>query len=165
MRKTKIERACQSCGATGLYVGMAERGGAAVVCHTCKGTGKETMVIDWEPFTGRKDIYGVSVVFKVNPGICVAPGVVPGGMAYEAWKRGEEFGPGMEMRKHTCPCWWYQTEDYNRRPEWDECNSTLGSTFSKCPHFADKAACWERFDKEDVFRAMHKKHGGINCGV
>ena len=31
---------CESCKGTGLYVGMAEREGSAVVCHTCKGTGK-----------------------------------------------------------------------------------------------------------------------------
>lgn len=36
----KIECECNACKGTGLYVGMAERDGAAVVCYTCKGTGK-----------------------------------------------------------------------------------------------------------------------------
>jgi len=31
---------CSACKGTGLYVGMAEREGAAVVCSRCKGTGK-----------------------------------------------------------------------------------------------------------------------------
>ena len=38
--KRTIVIECQACGGTGLYKGMAERDGAAVVCSCCNGTGK-----------------------------------------------------------------------------------------------------------------------------
>lgn len=149
MEITKIERECQSCGATGLYTGMGERNGIAVECHTCKGSGKEVVEVRWKPFTMRKDKRGIKQVLQTNPGICAAPGVVPGGIPYEEWKAGKGFPKrGAEMRQHTCPAWWYQSADYERKPDWDECRATLGASFSSCPSFKNKSKCWERFDRE-----------------
>lgn len=42
---------CRSCRGTGVYRGMAERNGFAVICHTCDGTGAE--IIEYIPFTQR----------------------------------------------------------------------------------------------------------------
>lgn len=152
-KKTVIVRECQSCGATGLYRGMGERDGVAVVCHTCNGTGKETITVNWTPFETRKPARGVSVVLQTNPGICAAPGIVPGGIPFEDWTAGKPFPRrGAEMRQHTCPAWWYQSADYDRKPNWKECG---WGAFSSCAHFKDKAKCWERFDKEDA--ASEKK--------
>ena len=149
MKTTRIERECQSCGATGLYVGIGERDGIAVQCHTCDGTGKELVEIRWEPFVKRKGKRGVTHVLETNPGICASPGVVPGGIPYKDWFQGLGFPHrGAEMREHTCPEWWYQSADYKRKPEWNECVG-MGS-FSECLQFKHKAECWKRFDVEGL---------------
>lgn len=152
MKKIQIECACQSCKATGLYVGMAERDGAAVVCHTCKGTGKDVHTFEYEDFTGRRHRKGVQQVYEVNPGICIGVGKerqyqLPdfGGMPYGEWVEGKPFTVGMENRAFTCPAWWYQSADYKKKPEWKECE--FGS-FSSCSSFTQKSKCWERWDKE-----------------
>ena len=143
------EAACGSCKATGLYIGMAEREGAAVVCHSCKGTGHIIAVLEWEDFEGRKSRHGIKRVFQTNPGIVLGgPNLSQfGGIPYAEWKEGASFGErGTENRNFTCPAWWYQSADYKRKPEWDECIG-IGS-FSSCPSFKNKAACWARFDRE-----------------
>jgi DnaJ-class molecular chaperone len=48
-----LDIVCQSCQGTGLYVGMAERDGAAVVCSTCEGTGRYAYHFEYKPFTER----------------------------------------------------------------------------------------------------------------
>lgn len=145
---------CESCGATGLYVGMAERDGSAVVCRSCKGTGQVHRKIHYEDFEGRVRRQGVKRVLQANPGFCV--GNAPdgschledfGGMDFNDWWGGVPFVPGMEMRNATCPCWWYQSADYSKKPAWEEC--AFGRPFNECRHFANKAACWDRWDREN----------------
>lgn len=147
--------ACQACKATGLYVGMAERDGAAVVCHTCKGSGKARHVFEYEEFEKRKQRKDVQRVYQTNPGIIIGTrgdGTYKledfGGMPYGEWLESKPFSDGMENRKFTCPAWWYQGADYKRKPEWKECRATLGGAFSDCPSFCDKAKCWAKWDKE-----------------
>ena len=144
---------CKSCGGTGLYIGMAERDGAAVVCHTCKGTGCHKYRYEYEDFTGRAKKPGVVRVYQSNPGICIGMGNGHmledfGGISLSDWEMGLPFAHGTENRKYTCPCWWYQCVDYKLKPEWNECNRSLGRSFSQCPSFGDKAKCWERCDCE-----------------
>jgi hypothetical protein len=154
MKKTiEFDQECQSCAGTGLYVGMAERDGAAVVCHTCKGSGKYHFRHSYNEFEGRKEKDGVERVYQANPGICIGKGGRGkeyklsdfGGMAYGDWKKGKKFSTGMENRMSTCPAWFYQSADSSKKPEWSECE--FGS-FSACSHFPNKAKCWQRFDKE-----------------
>lgn len=150
----KQEAACDACKATGLYVGLAERDGSAVVCHRCKGTGEMTIRVEWDDFEGRKNRKGVRRVVEVNPGICIGEGNGHrledfGGLTYEAWKEGVPFGRHTENRNFTCPTWWYQSADYDKKPEWSECGDSLGRSFSQCPHFANKGTCWARFDREN----------------
>lgn len=144
---------CSSCGGTGLYVGLAEKDGAAVVCNTCDGTGCEKIVINYTPFDHRIKPSNVLHVFQVNPGICIGSGGDKklklsdfGGMPFKDWADGKPFPPKSEDRKFTCPAWWYQSANYEKKPHWDEC---IGyGSFSQCPSFKDKAGCWERFDRE-----------------
>jgi len=150
----KQQAACTSCGSTGLYVGVGERDGAAVVCHTCKGTGEKTIRVEWDDFEGRGRRDGVERVYETNPGICIGTGKPArfalsdfGGMLYQDWLDGRQFERGMENRGFTCPAWWYQSANYNLKPKWDAC--LIAGSFSDCPHFTNKAACWSRWDREN----------------
>jgi len=157
MRQTEhrfeVDAQCGACDGTGLYVGMAERDGAAVVCHSCKGTGKVRRVFEWKDFTERKPRAGVLWVIERNPGISVGADKDGefalsdfGGMSYSEWRGGHAFPAGSEMRKFVCPAWWYQSVDYSKKPHWDECIGC--GSFSGCKQFGNKAACWEKWDAE-----------------
>ena len=151
----KIEwvQQCNLCKGTGLYVGMGERDGAAVVCHTCNGTGRRVMEVEYEEFTGLKSRHNIQLVYQGNPGFCVdGAGTVPGGVSYEKWMEDPESAKqqGCEMRHQTCPKWWFQTVNYGKEVDWKECRESLmaGDRFRDCSHFPDKAKCWQRFDAE-----------------
>lgn len=152
----EFDEACKSCNSTGLYVGMGEHDGAAVVCLTCKGSGKHHVRIEYDDYNGRQHREGVKRVYQANPGISIGekPGKLSledfGGIPYQDWLEGRSFERGTENRRFTCPAWWYQSADYERKPEWDECWGSLGRTFSDCPHFGEKAKCWKRFDDEGL---------------
>lgn len=146
----RIKHECSSRGGTGLYVGMAEGDGAAVVCVRCKGKGWRESV--FRGFAGRKNKPGVRRVFEVNPGIGLGEGNGVklsdfGGMPLADWLAGKPFGVGTENRAYTCPQWWAQCTG-GSRSDWSECRSSLGRAFSRCEHFDDKAACWKRWDRE-----------------
>jgi hypothetical protein len=147
-----VKEMCPECCGTGLYSGMGERDGAAVVCGKCKGTGCYTFVHEYERFSGRKERKGIVRVYRVNSGICIGerPGTCAledfGGMPYEDWKKGLPFPPKSEDRQHTCPAWYYQSANYSLKPRWWECN--MFGRFSNCEHFDNKAKCWRRFDRE-----------------
>jgi hypothetical protein len=160
----EFDEQCKSCKGTGLYVGLAERDGAAVVCTTCKGTGCHHMKIEYDDFTGKKPIKGIKRVFQVNPGIVIGEEKGQcklsdfGGMPYKDWaEKGEgqqqqQFAPQTEMRQFTCPAWWYQWADYDLKPQWDDEHRSCmmwGGAFSSCPHFGAKQGCWQRWDKEN----------------
>jgi len=141
-----IDVECSSCDGTGLYSGMAERDGLAVVCHRCDGSGKQTL--KFIPFTGRRTATGVRRVIEVNPGMMLSPDIIGNaGLPYEEWDRGPGFPPGSEVREFCCPAEWYQSADYARKPRWDECAGP-GRTFARCEHYDKRGACWKRFDRE-----------------
>ena len=139
---------CSKCKGTGLYVGMFERDGAAVVCSSCKGTGCVEVRITYKDFEGRVPVptSKISRVFQTNPGIIIGPSADFGGMDADDWWDGAAFPPKSENRRVPCPAWWYQCADYDKKPKWDECIG-MGA-FQSCDHYADKAACWERWDRE-----------------
>lgn len=146
----EVKEKCPSCKGTGIYVGMAEKNGAGVVCHTCKGTGCHKFIHTYEDFVFREQRKGIKHVYETNPGIGVgnAHGFKFedfGGMPYEDWLAGKSFPDGSEMRKFTCPAWWYQSANYDLKPTWKECG---WGSFSACKYFETKEKCWERFDKE-----------------
>jgi hypothetical protein len=67
-------------------------------------------------------------------------------MPYKDWLAGKKWKPGMEDRQHTCPAWFYQSFDYNLKPDWKECCGC--GSFSGCDSFPIKSECWKRWDKE-----------------
>lgn len=147
----EFDEVCKSCKGTGLYSGMGERDGAAVVCHTCHGTGRHHFEYDYEEFKRRSSPpKSVVRVYRVNPGIGIGEGKGHrltdfGGIPIKAWLAGGEFPPGTEDRGHTCPAWFYQSADYKKKPDWATCG--FGS-FCDCDSFKNKEKCWERWDKE-----------------
>lgn len=152
MKRIEFDQECSSCKGTGLYQGMAEKDGFAVVCHTCKGTGKYHFIHEYEEFTGRKEKMNIDRVIECNPGIFVGINDKVsysdfGGMPYKEWIQDMPFPEKSEMRKFTCPCWWYQIANYKLKPDWEECLTSLGGSFSGCKYFNNKDKCWERFDE------------------
>ena len=145
-----ISAQCRGCQGTGVYTGMGERYGMAVVCHTCRGTGEEK--IPYVPFTGRQEREDVLRVVSTNPGIALTPDSTQGGVSYQQWLSNPDSvrERGREIREHTCPAWWYQGANHDKYPEWEECIK-IGA-FSSCPSFAQKEKCWEKFDQEDSER-------------
>lgn len=149
----EYDQKCKFCEGTGLYIGLAERDGAAVVCHTCEGTGCQHVKTEYDDFTVRLPHRTAKHVVQVNPGICIGAGKEAeyklsdfGGMSYQDWLNGKVFEQGMENRKFTCPAWWYQSANYELKPDWDDCCGV--GCFSGCEHFTAKNKCWERFDAE-----------------
>ena len=148
----EVDRVCPRCDGTGLYVGMAERNGAAIVCRYCGGTGKDQFRLEYEPFKQRKEKRDVQRVYQTNLGIGIGIGNGHtlesfGGMPFKEWEAGMDFPRGSEMREYTCPAWWYQSVDYDKKPEWSICG---WGTFSQCKHFQNKERCWKRWDKENT---------------
>lgn len=150
--------ACRSCNATGIYVGLAEKEGAGVVCRACHGTGCCHVRIEYDDFVGRLPRTDILRVQRVNPGVIVGSEIAEfGGLSYDDWMSGAKFTPGTEDRQHTCPAWWYQCADYKLKPHWNECIG-IGA-FVDCRQFSCKNGCWERWDQEFGQAAIAKAKG------
>ena len=72
MAQKRIACLCGACDGTGVYSGMCERKGEAVVCLHCDGTGND--IICYVPFTGRKRRRGIKTVRR-SRGTFIATGV------------------------------------------------------------------------------------------
>ena len=105
---------CGACAGTGLYVGMGELDGAAVVCSKCDGTGRHERTHEYIEFSGQRERDDVRQVYRSNPGIGIAPDIVPGGASYAEWCENPEIvnERGREIRVHSCPAWWCQANDW-----------------------------------------------------
>lgn len=148
---------CTSCNGTGLYIGMAEKDGAAVICFKCKGSGQVNFT--YRPFTGRKQRDDVVRVFKGSFGFMhYASNVMQddgfvlafasAGCTYEEWLNGVEPKP---MKELYCPYLWtdqhLQTDDVNDLYR-NCCSEGLpaGNYIFNCKHFSKKQWCWATFE-------------------
>ena len=75
-KKTHVQAECESCGATGIYRGMAEPEGVGVICLVCKGTG--AVKLEYTPFTARKRRKDVRTVQR-SAGTFIAGPIGPTG--------------------------------------------------------------------------------------
>lgn len=152
---------CSSCSGTGLYVGMAERKGAAVICRNCEGTGKVDFSRTFKKFNGKKKredvkrVYDGSHGYVISAEDCIVDGkIIPfskAGIDYDGWfVEGKEPLP---MKFLVCPYahtdQFLQTIDKNNLYK-HRCNkgTSLGSTIRKCKFINDKETCWKIYDGE-----------------
>ena len=158
MKKT-IQVVCVDCGGTGLYQGMCEKKGCAVVCAGCSGEGGHAYT--YEEFEKRKRSKGIKRVFKSSFGYghCADDFATKegkkiefskGGCEYEAWRDGEEPKPVKELY---CPYLWthqnLQSEDKNGLYKTRCSKQNLwGCSISNCGLFKEKDKCWEIFEGE-----------------
>ena len=82
----EVKSACEACGATGLYSGMCEGPGRAVICLDCGGTGCRE--ISYAEYRGRKRKSGVQII-QQSRGRFIAGPIGGGGkeMSYADFKR------------------------------------------------------------------------------
>ena len=151
--KFEFDAKCKSCKGTGLFAGMAEHDGMAVVCYKCKGAGTVHHVIRWDD-PPRVPPTRDDVAWVIEKSAGIGTGIndeLPlgsfGGMSYQDWREGKPFVRGMEMRAYACPAIWYQGTPTSVTMKWDEC--VIGA-FQKCSEFANMADCWARYDKEQA---------------
>lgn len=146
---------CNSCGGTGLYCGMAERKGAAVVCVHCNGTGKVRVRQTFKKFVTRKKRQGVKRVFETAGGYVIAADDVTTkegetihfsryGVEYKDWLKGEAPKPLEDLHcpyQHTGQG--LQSNDVNDLYK-TRCSKYLGcGMISECKCRKDMAKCWK----------------------
>lgn len=149
---------CQSCGGTGLYSGMSERKGCAVICNDCDGTGREQFEFEYEVFKKRKGRKDIKRVFKDSCGYGSCPNdyttkegrvihYSKGGCTYQEWVKGVKPLPVEDLY---CPMSWesqHIQNDDNKHYKTlysPRCSPSLScGCISDCKLFSDKAKCWE----------------------
>ena len=82
-----VKTQCASCSGTGLYCGIAEPEGVAVVCLTCHGTGCRE--ISYTPFTTRQRRDDVRTVQLSRGSFILSWGPTGRSITYEQFIGGE----------------------------------------------------------------------------
>lgn len=83
----KIKVKCRACGGTGLYCGMAEPKGVAVVCVQCEGTGGHDF--EYEPFVARVPRKGIQTVQRARGTSILGCGPTGPAITYDEFCRGK----------------------------------------------------------------------------
>ena len=159
MEKIEMEIECPECSGTGVYMGIGERGGAAVVCTKCNGSGKCLYRYQYKKFTGRKIDEKVKRVYLRGMGYCISTGIVTmkdSGITIDFDKEGvsyQEFLNGT-IPKHIkslgCPMLADQSACHGIDGFTSECNKLNGgyvSLITNCKHKSKMHECWNRFEK------------------
>ena len=155
-RRIVIEYECDKCHGTGLYRGVCEKDGAAVVCHYCNGSGSVIKTVI--PFEGKKRLEGVKRVYDSAYNRFISAVDLMGddgriiefskwGCTYEEWLAGVEPAP---MKGLVCPYLQYN-KGIGHEPLGEKCIEGIGPIsfpIDKCKHYADKAKCWEEFEQK-----------------
>lgn len=153
----EFEIECQACNGTGIYSGMGEGPGVALICKMCKGTGKSTYKFEYNNFTGRKKREDIERVYLKGYGYHLGLGKInfdnvgeidmtKEGVTYEEFLQGK-------MPNHiealACPMRADQSACHDVKGFVDECNKINGGFVSYIPSCScsDKKECWKRFKK------------------
>jgi hypothetical protein len=143
----KIE--CPECKGTGLFIGRAEKNGAATICYKCKGTGCSEF--SYEEFCGRKTRLDVDRVYLGSFGYAISAEFQCGiefskyGCTYQEWLEGKE---PLHIEELYCPYIAYN-EGIGKEPCVRCQKGTLGKRISDCKHYYDKKTCWEEYKAKD----------------
>jgi len=151
----KITIECKSCSGTGLYQGMGERDGAAVVCSNCNGTGH--VEFSYNDFTGKKVLEGVTRVYQKGFGYCIGTKDIitdkgdlirfsKFGCTYEEWLNGKT---PRHIEDLQCP---YLCDNRGMGNEpCSRCQEGLPGfgTITSCTFYSDKAKCWKEYNKKN----------------
>jgi len=154
-KKFEADIECPACAGTGLYVGMAERDGAAVICRKCQGTGKYHYVYEYTPFERRNIRNDVIRVFakscgyvhtaldtKLEDGTFIQFSKC--GVDYQSWLGGAKPKPIKELY---CPLQWtgqkWSSPLYCR-------GAYIGGCIGSCPKRGEMAKCWEYYDNDNI---------------
>lgn len=150
-----IEIECSACKGTGLYVGLCEKDGAAVVCYRCDGKGSVFFSYN-EPPPGSKPRRRDDVVrvFDRAHGYVISANDVTTkegtffpfsqyGCSYQDWyDNGAE--PKSMVRMLRCPA----NNAIKDRHGYEFCIQGPGDNIFKCPRICNKDKCWEEYDKQ-----------------
>jgi hypothetical protein len=158
MKKIEMTIECPSCKGTGVYTGMAEGGGAAVVCSKCNGTGAYKYSYSYNEFTGRKKREDVKRVYLRGMGYKIGLGKInfdgigeidmdKEGVSYEEFLRGKM---PTYIKKLGCPMLADQSACHEIKGFTKECDRLNGGWIGyipECKYRDNKDKCWERFEK------------------
>lgn len=161
MKEMRLTIECPACGGTGVYQGMGERDGAAVVCRQCSGTGAYEYHYTYRDFSGRKKKDGVTRVYLSGYGYVIAPREVvferfgkidmaKEGISYEEFLEG---AMPAHIENLVCPMIADQGACHKIPGFVDECNRLdggylLGRYLSDCNFQPRNSECWARFKSQ-----------------
>jgi len=149
---------CQSCKGTGLYVGMAENDGAAVICYDCEGEGFMHVTDSYPKFTERKKKKSVKRVFKTAGGYGISGEDITNtkgerirfsqfGVPYDEWLNGGKPKPIEDLHcpyMHTSQT--MQDKDHQAHKLYKErCSKKWFNYIPDCQHYKSKDICWKRY--------------------
>jgi len=157
MKKIEMTIECPDCRGTGLYSGMGEGQGAAVICHKCKGTGAYFYSYSYKEFTERKKQKGIKRVYLAGGGYKIGLGKInftsigeidmdKEGISYSEFLAGKKPS---HIKKLGCPMLLDQDACHNKEGFVKECNILNGGWFSQittCKKYQNKEKCWLRFE-------------------
>lgn len=160
MKEVKMTIECPACSGTGLYQGMGEGKGTAVICHKCRGTGAYQYFYSYNEFTGRKNKEGVNRVYLPGTGYKLALGKINfsngigeidmdrEGISYADFLEGKR---PIHIKKLYCPLSADQGACHKIKGFANTCNDLNGGWLSyipSCKHNNKKGKelCWARFE-------------------
>ena len=174
MKKIELKIECPSCNGTGLYKGMGEGEGAAVICYKCNGTGCYSYSYSYNDFTDKKPIIGIGRVYLSGYGYRLGLGKInfsngigeidmdKEGISYQEFFI-EDKRPA-HIKRLACPMLADQSACHKIPGFIDRCNDLNGSWINfitGCKHYPLKHQCWKRFESA----ALNSQSGDIKKGA
>jgi len=151
---------CEACGGTGIYQGMAERDGSAVICYRCQGTGAIEVNVTYKKFKGRRERKGVKRVFSSSSGYVISAKDAKDvpfskyGASYKDWLEGKTPIP---IKTLHCPLQHHgQTIQAKGHPLREFYQSHckkhlgLGSMICECSNRCNMNECWKTVEAVDT---------------
>jgi len=157
MKTIEMKIECQSCKGTGLYCGIAEGEGTAVICNKCNGSGAYNYKFKYNDFTGRnktksvKRVYLNGTQYKIGLGIINYSGVGKVNMDKEGVSYDDFFSGAMpsHIKQLGCPMMADQGACHKINGFTDMCNDLNGGwldLITSCKNKCNASQCWERFE-------------------